>query len=142
MRIRVGRLAAPLIAAALVAASCGSAGSASSSPTAATRPTSSAKLSITSPKDGATIHGSTVDLAVALTGAKLVNTTSTDLKPDEGHLHISLDDQLLTMTAGTTEKIPDVPPGRHLLKVEFVANDHAPFDPRVIAAVSFTVKAH
>ena len=29
----------------------------------------------------------------------------------------------------------------HILKVEFVANDHAPFDPRVIAEASFEVKA-
>jgi hypothetical protein len=140
MRIRTGWLAASMLAMALVAASCGSGGS-TSSPAAAARPSSTAVLSITSPKDGATIHGSTVDLVVDLTGANLVTATTTDLKPDEGHLHISLDDQLLTMTAGTSEQIPDVPPGQHLLKVEFVANDHAPFDPRVIAAVTFTVKA-
>jgi hypothetical protein len=54
---------------------------------------------------------------------------------------VTLDDQLLTMTSGTSYPIPDVPPGQHLLKVDFVANDHAPFDPRVIAAVSFTVEA-
>jgi hypothetical protein len=140
MRIRTGWLAASMLAMAMVTASCGSGGS-TSSPAAGARPASTAVLSLTSPKDGATIHGSTVDLVVDLTGAKLVTTTTTDLKPDEGHLHISLDDQLLTMTAGTSEQIPDVPPGQHLLKVEFVANDHAPFDPRVIAAVTFTVKA-
>jgi hypothetical protein len=140
MRIRTGWFGASVLALALVAASCGSDGSTTSS-TAAARPSSTAVLSITSPKDGVTIHGSTVDLVVKLTGATLVNTTSTDLRPDEGHLHVTLDDQLLTMTSGTSYPIPDVPPGQHLLKVEFVANDHAPFDPRVIAAVSFTVRA-
>jgi hypothetical protein len=140
MRIGTGWIAASMFATALVAAACGSDGATTSSQAAA-RPTSTAVLSITSPRDGATIHGSTVDLVVALTGAKLVTATTTDLKPDEGHLHVSLDDQLLTMTSGTSQQIPDVPPGQHLLKVEFVANDHAPFDPRVIAAVSFTVKA-
>jgi hypothetical protein len=140
MRIRTGWVAASMLATALVAASCGSNGSTTSS-AAAARPSSTAVLSITSPRDGATIHGSTVDLVVDLTGAKLVAATTTDLKPDEGHLHVSLDDQLLTMTSGTSQQIPDVPPGQHLLKVEFVANDHSPFDPRVIAAVTFTVKA-
>jgi hypothetical protein len=140
MRIRIGWLAASMLALALVAVSCGSDGPTTSSPAAA-RPSSTAVLSITTPKDGSTIHGSTVDLVVSLTGAKLVAATTTNLQPDEGHLHVTLDDQLLTMTSGTSYPIPDVPPGQHLLKVEFVANDHAPFDPRVIAAVSFTVKA-
>jgi hypothetical protein len=50
---------------------------------------------------------------------------------------VILDDQLISMTSGFEQTIPDVAPGQHLLKVEFVASDHAPFDPRVIAAVSF-----
>jgi hypothetical protein len=140
MRSRIGSLAASTLVVVVVAGSCSSGTSTTGSPSTV-RPSSTAVLSITSPKDGATIHGSTVDLVVKLTGATLVNTTSTDLQPDEGHLHVTLDDQLLTMTSGTSYPIPDVPPGQHLLKVEFVANDHAPFDPRVIAAVSFTVKA-
>jgi hypothetical protein len=139
MRIGTERLAVLVLAAALIATSCGSNASTTSSPAA--RPASTAGLSITSPKDGATIDGSTVDLVVKLTGARLVAATTTDLRPDEGHLHVSLDDRLLTMTSGTSYQIPDVPPGQHLLKVEFVANDHAPFDPRVIAAVTFTVNA-
>jgi Family of unknown function (DUF6130) len=140
MRIGTGWLAASILVVVLVTASCGSSESTTASSLTA-RPSSTAVLSITSPKDGETIHGSTVDLVVKLTGAKLVAATTTDLKPDEGHLHVTLDDQLLTMTSGTSYLIPDVAPGQHLLKVEFVANDHAPFDPRVIAAVSFTVKA-
>jgi hypothetical protein len=135
-----GAFAVSVVAMALVTASCSPDGG-STATSAAARPSSTAQLSITSPKDGATIHGSTVDLVVKLTGAKLIPATTTDLRPDEGHLHVSLDDQLLTMTSGTSYQIPNVPPGQHLLKVEFVANDHAPFDPRVIAAVSFTVKA-
>jgi hypothetical protein len=31
----------------------------------------------------------------------------------------------------------DVSPGPHTLQAEFVAADHAPFDPRVTAAVRF-----
>ena len=36
------------------------------------------------------------------------------------------------MTAETETTIPDVAPGHHILKVEFVANDHAPFFPNVV----------
>jgi hypothetical protein len=34
-----------------------------------------------------------------------------------------------------------VAPGQHTLRVEFVASDHLPFDPRVISEVVFEVKA-
>ena len=69
----------------------------------------------------------------------IATSASTELVPDEGHLHVVLDDQLISMTSDLESVIPDVAPGMHLLKIEFVANDHAPFDPRVIAAVSFEV---
>jgi ABC-type glycerol-3-phosphate transport system substrate-binding protein len=128
---------------ALVAAACG--GSSSSPPTsssvAATRPSSSAVLSIISPTNGQVIHGSTVDLKVSLVDATLVPVTSTTLVPNEGHLHVILDDALISMTSGLETTIPNVPAGKHLIKVEFVANDHAPFDPRVIVGVAFTTVA-
>ena len=44
------------------------------------------------------------------------------------------------MTTGTEPTIPDVAPGHHVVQVEFVATDHGPFNPRVIAVVSFEVK--
>ena len=81
-----------------------------------------------------------ITLKVQLTGARIVAVTSTTLAPNRGHLHVILDNQLVSMTSGTTTTLPGVGPGTHLLKVEFVASDHAPFDPRVIAATSFTVK--
>lgn len=112
-----------------------------STPTLATRPSSTGVLTIVTPTNGQVIHGSSVALKVTLTGATLVQTVSTDLKPDQGHLHVILDDTLITMTSGLETVIPNVLPGRHLIKVEFVANDHAPFDPRVIVGVAFTVKA-
>ena len=100
---------------------------------------STANLTILSPKDGQTIHGSTVNVKLDLQGGKLVPLTTTDVQPDEGHLHILLDDQLLTMTASLDQAIPNVSPGEHLLKVEYVAGNHQPFDPRVLAAVAFKV---
>ena len=52
-----------------------------------------------------------------------------------------VDDHLVTMTASTDTTLTDLTPGMHILQVEFVANDHAPFDPRVLAKTSFEVKA-
>jgi hypothetical protein len=60
--------------------------------------------------------------------------------PDEGHLHVLLDDTLISMTQGTEQTIPNVTPGPHRIQVEFVASDHAPFDPRVVSVVAFEVK--
>ena len=106
---------------------------------AGARPSSTAKLAIVTPKNGEVFNSSTVPLRVSLTGGKLVVATSTNLRPDEGHLHVLLDDQLISMTSGLRENIPDVKPGTHLMRVEYVANDHAPFNPRVIAQVTFRV---
>ena len=44
------------------------------------------------------------------------------------------------MNYGLTQTIPDVPPGQHTLRVEFVASDHLPFNPRVFTGVVFVVK--
>ena len=104
------------------------------------RPSSTAELSIVSPAVGEVVHGSTVDLRVKLQGAKLVPSTTTDIVPDEGHLHVILDDKLISMTEGLEQSIRDVPPGEHRITVEFVASDHAPFDPRVVTVVAFEVE--
>jgi Family of unknown function (DUF6130) len=119
-------------------------GATGSSPTptvSADRPASTAKLSIITPTNGQVIHGTTVQMKVRLKDATIVPATTADIVPDEGHLHVILDDQLISMTGETTQLLSNLTPGQHLLKVEFVASDHAPFDPRVIAAVAFEVQA-
>jgi hypothetical protein len=143
-------LLAALIAAGLVLAACGGSGGArgdasgptASGPTATAedRPSSTAKLSIVEPKVDQVVHGSSVDLKVRLKDAKLVPASTTHIVPDEGHLHVLLDDQLISMTEGLDQTIPDVTPGPHRIQVEFVASDHAPFEPRVVAVVAFEVK--
>ena len=128
----------------LVLAACGSSddGGSATGATASTgdRPSSTAKLSIVAPKVGQVVHGSNVDLRVKLQDAKLVPATTTHIVPDEGHLHVILDDTLISMTEGLEQTIPDVAPGEHRIMVEFVASDHAPFDPRVVSVVAFEVK--
>lgn len=78
-------------------------------------------------------------LRVGLSEAKLVDFTSTNLKPNEGHLHVLLDGRLISMTLGVEQEIPNVVAGSHLIRVEFVASDHAPFAPRVSQEVTFEV---
>jgi hypothetical protein len=143
------RAIAAVLAMGLAAASCGGGSepgagpSPNASPTATTtsvaRPASTARLTIVSPENGEVVRGSTVDLRLDLQDARIVPQTTTDIAPDEGHLHVLLDDQLISMTEGLEQTIPDVAPGLHRLTVEFVAADHAPFDPRVVEVVAFEV---
>jgi len=148
VRRGLGTLALALVAFALLAAACGGgSANAGSSPSSASatpsgpRPASTAKLAIISPTNGEVVHGTTVVLKVSLKDAKIVQPTTSDIVPNEGHLHVILDDQLISMTGDTQQVLTNLTPGQHLLKVEFVASDHFPFDPRVIAAVAFEVKA-
>jgi hypothetical protein len=139
--VRVARasgLTAIVLSFTLVACS-GSTGS--TTPTAPARPRSPAKLTIVSPKNGQVIHGSTVPIRVRLQNARIVPATTADIVPDEGHLHVYIDDQLVSMNFGLTDDVSDVAPGLHVLKVEFVASDHLPFDPRVIVQEAFEVRA-
>ena len=133
-----------IVATAFVLAACGSSddGGSATGATAPSsdRPSSTAKLAIVLPKVGEVVHGSSVDLRVKLQDAKLVPATTTHIVPDEGHLHVILDDTLISMTQGLEQTIPDVAPGEHRIMVEFVASDHAPFDPRVVSVVAFEVK--
>jgi hypothetical protein len=124
---------------ALAAASCSGSGSSVPTSTPAPRPSSPAELSIVAPTDGEVVHGSSVELRVSLRHAKIVQPTTTHIVPDEGHLHVILDDHLVSMTEGLRQKLSGLTAGTHVLQVEFVASDHAPFDPRVIAAVTFRV---
>ena len=130
---------------ALGAAACGgngsgAGGSPSPTPTSMARPSSSAKIAIVSPKNGAVIHGTSLHLVVSLQGAHVVKPTSTHIVPTQGHIHVYLDNKIISMNYGLTQTVGGLKPGTHVLQAEFVASDHLPWDPRIIAAVSFTVK--
>lgn len=133
-----------LAAALLVPVACGSGtdpgpndGVSPSPPLA--RPASTGKIAVLQPAPAAVVEGPDVTVRVELTGARLIEEVSTDLAPDEGHIHLSLDGETITLLGTLEEVIPDVPPGPHLLEVEFVAADHGPFNPRVLQTVSFEV---
>ncbi len=95
---------------------------------------------IVSPQDGQVFHGADVPVKVMLHDARIVPSTTTNVVPDEGHLHISLDGEIVSMNLGLTDVLHQVAPGIHVVQVEFVASDHLPFDPRVIQQVTFEVR--
>ncbi len=128
-------LAALVVAVVAVATGCGGSSTKSGS---ATRPQTAARLEIVGPTPNQTT-GTDVQLQLNLTGAQVVQTTTGPLRPDEGHIHVSLDGRLVAMNYGTTQDLNGLTPGPHTVQAEFVATDHAPFANRVVAAVVFTV---
>ena len=134
--------AVALAALALVASACAKGSSAANpSPTPSSRPSSPARVIIVSPTNGQVIHGSTVRIRVKLVGAKIVPATTTHIVPTEGHLHVYLDNQIAGMNFQLTDEIGNVSPGMHVLRVEFVASDHLPWDPRVFSQVTFEMRS-
>jgi hypothetical protein len=143
------RRPAAAVFAALVVAACSS-GSPSSPPASSDapyasyqpsgRPSTTAVVSIVSPTPNEVITGSTVHVVVSVTGATVVDDTNEDIRPDQGHVHLYLDNSLWYMQYSLTKDIP-VNPGTYVIKAEFVANDHAPFNPRDWSPqIFFTVK--
>ena len=137
----VRRLAlAGLLAASLAACSGLSDTPAASATGSAPRPSSPAVLTIVQPADGAQLSGPTVHVVVSLAHARIVPATTTHIRPDEGHVHLYLDNTLVYMQYSLQQDLP-VPPGTHVLRAEFVASDHFPFNPRVWSqSILFTVK--
>jgi hypothetical protein len=114
----------------------------------ATAATSSARISSTAtiaflrPAAGATVTGSELEVTLDLERGRIVDQTSTAITPDTGHVHLSVDGTLVSMTFGT-EQLLDLTPypaGEHTLTAEFVAADHAPFSPPVVATETFTLR--
>jgi hypothetical protein len=106
------------------------------------RPSSPAKIEILSPTNGEVFKGSsvTVPIKLGLTGARIVPATTTNITPDTGHMHVYLDNQIVGMNFSLDGQVPNVTPGQHILRAEFVAADHLPFDPRVFVSVTFVVQ--
>ena len=104
------------------------------------RPTSTAELRIAEPVPGAVVPEGEVLVRLELEGGRITSQVTTELEPDVGHVHVRLDGRTITLLGGLEERIPEVEPGQHVLEVEFVAADHGPFDPRVLATVVFTAE--
>ncbi|MFI5200684.1 MAG: hypothetical protein ACHQXL_09965 [Candidatus Limnocylindrales bacterium] len=113
---------------------------ASSAPSpAGSRPSSPAIVEIVSPTLNEVVTGPTLHVVISLKNATIVPATTTNISPTTGHVHLYVDNVLVSMNYGLTQDLP-VHPGTYVLKAEFVAADHAPFDPRVWSSeVFFTV---
>lgn len=140
MRPRLNVAVAIVVAAVGLAACGGGQSDQNAQPTAPSRPRSTAKLSILMPEPGTTISGGSVEVHLDLEGGRITEQVSTNLQPDEGHIHLKLDGRTITLLGGLEEVIPNVALGPHILEAEFVAADHGPFDPRVLATVTFTTE--
>ncbi|HUG30995.1 MAG TPA: hypothetical protein VMQ65_10840 [Candidatus Limnocylindria bacterium] len=104
------------------------------------RPPSDATIEILEPAQGDTVVGASAHVVLKLNGAVIVTETTTDIRPDEGHVHLYINNQIISMNYGLEQDVPVVP-GAVALKAEFVAADHAPYNPRVWSdEIVFTVR--
>ena len=107
------------------------------SATATARPRSTATLTILQPQANAIVTQTTVHVEFRLSGGRIVAVTSKNLTRDTGHIHMSIDGRLISMNYQLSQDVSMQPfaAGPHVLQGEFVAVDHAPFNPRVITNV-------
>jgi hypothetical protein len=143
LRLGLAVLAVAVLTLTLSACTGGGGGRDGTSPPTTTvteRPTSPAKLVITSPRNGQTVRQRRPELRLDLQAATIINQTTTRIRGDQGHLHLFVDGKLVTMNYGLREQLPELTPGQHVVQVEFVAADHAPFDPRVLTQAAFNVR--
>ncbi|MDP9226521.1 MAG: DUF4399 domain-containing protein [Actinomycetota bacterium] len=133
---------AGILVTAVMAAACGARGAKPSTPSAAAsvRPSSPARISILSPHNGQTIRSRSLPIHLSLKNARIVKPTTSNINPRKGHIHVSLDGSIVSMNYGLKDTIHNLSPGTHTLRVEFVASDHLPFNPRVFQEVAFVVK--
>jgi hypothetical protein len=106
------------------------------------RPSSDARVAFVSPRPGEVFHGDPAEVPVTLrlTGGRIVTFTSSNLVPNEGHIHLYLDGALILMSYRLQGRV-GILPGAHTLRAEYVAVDHAPFNPPVLTSVRFRVSA-
>lgn len=109
------------------------------SPSGTPRPRSTATIAIVQPLPASVVTTTTVNVQFQLTGGRIVAVTSKNLTPDTGHIHLSIDGRVLSMNyqPSATVSLQAFAPGPHVLQGEFVAVDHIPFNPRVIAKLVF-----
>jgi hypothetical protein len=55
---------------------------------------------------------------VNLVGTKVVPQTTALIKPDEGHIHVSVDGRLVSMAYGAEQELPQLAPGPHSVQAE------------------------
>jgi hypothetical protein len=97
------------------------------------------RVTVAQARSDTTVHGRTPEVRLGLKAPRILSQSSTRIRPDQGHVHLLVDGKLVTMKYRLNERLPTLSPGQHLVQVEFVAADHAPFEPRVLAQAAFQV---
>ena len=127
-----------LVAGITLLGGCGSAASATAPPPTATpspvlanRPSSPAHIWFISPTANETVTGPVLHIDVGISGAQLTTSTSTNITPTLGHIHLYTNNSLTYMNYKPTLDLPVAPGVTYAIYAEFVATDHFPFNPRV-----------
>jgi hypothetical protein len=137
----VKRFALTTVALTFALVACGSGNSTpktSPSPSTPGRLRSTAIVTIVTPTPLEKVPTSGVKVKIKLEGATIVPAGSTNNRPDQGHVHLSVDGRVITIFGGLETSTGRLTPGDHLIQVEFVETDHSPFNPRVIQQVTVT----
>jgi len=113
-------------------------------------------LSITSPKDGASMTGTTIPVTITVTNFRISDKQGQANVAGEGHVHFYLDVSPVPSdpakpaipadtgaawahVSGTSYTFANVAPGMHTVSVQLVNNDHTPVTPVVTQSVMVTV---
>src|SRR5438876_138356 len=96
----------------VLAAGCGMRGRQAAAPAVnQPRPHSTATLQILEPLPGSVITNTELRVRLALNGGRIIQETTTRLAPDEGHIHLLVDGQIVSMTYGLDQEVDVACPG-------------------------------
>ncbi|HVW30983.1 MAG TPA: hypothetical protein VHL53_00465, partial [Acidimicrobiia bacterium] len=112
-------LVAPLVVALTLAGCGGKDKSGSNGSSQAARPTTPARIQILEPTPNQET-GPDVTVKLNLIGARIVPQSTGPIRPDEGHIHVSLDGQVVNMTYTDVQTLTGLTPGQHSVQVDFV----------------------
>jgi hypothetical protein len=114
-------------------------GSSSTSTTATVAAPDGVAVEITNPRDGSSVRaGRPVSIEGQISGGELTSATRSD-DPTQGHLHVFVDDELISMPSTPTQEV-ELKPGEHTIAVEFTTADHRSFEPRIVDTIEVTAE--
>ena len=128
-----------LLIVSLVAGGCSKTTAASGPSMPQTPAVAAPTLELLAPVAEGTVLAGDVKVSVKTTGLKFTMPGNTKV-PGEGHVHFTLDEQPLQMSAKPEYVYKGVAPGQHKLKAELVQNDATSFNPPVEQEITFAVK--
>ncbi|MDQ4027754.1 MAG: hypothetical protein M3214_06870 [Actinomycetota bacterium] len=96
-------------------------------------------VQITTPDDGSSVPaGRPLTVEANIIGGSLTAANESD-DPTQGHLHVFVDDQLISMPTRPTQEI-ELEGGDHTIVVEFTTADHKSFEPRILDSIEVTAE--